>query len=270
MPRKSTGKRSRFEVFKRDYYTCQYCGAQPPGVALVIDHIDPVANGGASTIDNLITACEPCNQGKAARVLGDRAVRPDADLMYLETQQEIAELRRYQAAASERERIEAELVTHFQNLWSSVSGLQWAPAESFIRGLLTSYDPQVVEAALRDVGPKQASGYLTARGGYQPYLRAVAKRMAAASAAASPNALLRELQGHRSVFEVFNWTFAPDPESPQAFEFVFRILVEMVDQAFEAEWNRSSGVEAADWEWDAARAAAAAMGISTDAESDDG
>ena len=63
--RRSTGKRLRFEIFKRDHFTCQYCGAQPPSIVLVIDHIDPVAEGGLTVIENLITACEPCNQGKA-------------------------------------------------------------------------------------------------------------------------------------------------------------------------------------------------------------
>ena len=96
--RKSTGKRTRFEVFKRDAFTCQYCGAQPPDVVLVVDHITPVAAGGSSEPINLITACEACNQGKADRVLTENVIRPDADLMYLETQQEIAEVERYNTA----------------------------------------------------------------------------------------------------------------------------------------------------------------------------
>lgn len=69
MARKSTGKRLRFEVFKRDEFTCQYCGAHPPAVVLVVDHINPVAAGGDTEINNLITACEPCNQGKSDRPL---------------------------------------------------------------------------------------------------------------------------------------------------------------------------------------------------------
>lgn len=67
--RKSTGKKLRFEVFKRDGFICQYCGAHPPTVILVVDHIAPVADGGQTVIDNLVTACEPCNQGKGARPL---------------------------------------------------------------------------------------------------------------------------------------------------------------------------------------------------------
>lgn len=46
MARKAISKKTRFEVFKRDRFTCQYCGATPPGVLLHIDHIHPVAEGG--------------------------------------------------------------------------------------------------------------------------------------------------------------------------------------------------------------------------------
>lgn len=63
--RQGLSKRLRFEVFKRDQFTCQYCGAHPPAVVLHIDHIEAVANGGTSDIDNLVTACEACNHGKA-------------------------------------------------------------------------------------------------------------------------------------------------------------------------------------------------------------
>ena len=69
--RKSLSKKMRFEVFKRDAFVCQYCGAHPPSVILHVDHIHPVSKGGGNDIDNLVTACEACNQGKSARVLGD-------------------------------------------------------------------------------------------------------------------------------------------------------------------------------------------------------
>ena len=67
--RKSLGKKARFEVFKRDHFTCQYCGATPPSVVLECDHIVPVAAGGGNEIDNLVTSCADCNRGKAARSL---------------------------------------------------------------------------------------------------------------------------------------------------------------------------------------------------------
>lgn len=52
----------RHEVFVRDNFTCQYCGAY--GVKLQCDHVHPISKGGASTLDNLKTACVPCNQSK--------------------------------------------------------------------------------------------------------------------------------------------------------------------------------------------------------------
>lgn len=70
--RKGIGKKARFEVFKRDNFTCQYCGGQAPDVVLHVDHINPVAGGGSNDIMNLITSCEPCNLGKGARPLDDK------------------------------------------------------------------------------------------------------------------------------------------------------------------------------------------------------
>lgn len=56
----------RFQVFRRDGHTCQYCGGQPPDVALVVDHVVPAALGGPDTPENLTTSCRECNSGKAA------------------------------------------------------------------------------------------------------------------------------------------------------------------------------------------------------------
>ena len=67
--RKALSKKVRFEVFKRDGFTCAYCGATPPKVILQVDHIVPVAAGGNNKIDNLVTSCQPCNIGKGANVL---------------------------------------------------------------------------------------------------------------------------------------------------------------------------------------------------------
>jgi len=67
--RKGISKKTRFEVFKRDGFTCQYCGAHPPAVILHVDHINPVALGGKNHMDNYVTACEPCNLGKSATSL---------------------------------------------------------------------------------------------------------------------------------------------------------------------------------------------------------
>jgi HNH endonuclease len=68
--RVAISKRLRFEVFKRDGFTCQYCGATPPGALLECDHIHPVSLGGSTDEDNLITACFDCNRGKSDVPLG--------------------------------------------------------------------------------------------------------------------------------------------------------------------------------------------------------
>lgn len=67
--RKGISKKTRFEVFKRDGFACQYCGAHPPKVILHVDHIVPVAAGGGNEDGNLITACDGCNLGKGATPL---------------------------------------------------------------------------------------------------------------------------------------------------------------------------------------------------------
>lgn len=72
--RKSLTKKIRFEVFKRDSFTCQYCGRSAPDVVLQVDHIQPVVEGGDNDLTNLITSCVDCNQGKGKRKLSDQSV----------------------------------------------------------------------------------------------------------------------------------------------------------------------------------------------------
>lgn len=67
----SVSKRKRFNVFKRDGFTCQYCGAKPPKVVLECDHIIPVSKGGKDEHHNLITSCFSCNRGKSNILLTD-------------------------------------------------------------------------------------------------------------------------------------------------------------------------------------------------------
>lgn len=72
--RKALSKKTRFEVFKRDKFTCQYCGKSAPDAVLEVDHIVPVAEGGGNEVTNLVTACFDCNRGKGARKLSDDSV----------------------------------------------------------------------------------------------------------------------------------------------------------------------------------------------------
>lgn len=74
--RKSTGTRLRFEVFKRDGFRCVYCGATPMQASLQADHVVPVAEGGETTAENLVTSCATCNAGKSDVPLDRRSLRP--------------------------------------------------------------------------------------------------------------------------------------------------------------------------------------------------
>jgi 5-methylcytosine-specific restriction endonuclease McrA len=69
--RKGISKRLRFEVLKRDSFTCQYCGRKAPDVTLHVDHIRPISMGGSDTILNMVTSCADCNLGKSDRNLAD-------------------------------------------------------------------------------------------------------------------------------------------------------------------------------------------------------
>jgi 5-methylcytosine-specific restriction endonuclease McrA len=80
---------SRRNLFKRDHWTCQYCGTQPGTAELTIDHIVPRSHGGGSTWDNCVLACVPCNARKANRTpeqagmrLRRRPVRPSWKPLY--------------------------------------------------------------------------------------------------------------------------------------------------------------------------------------------
>ena len=58
-------KLTRFEVFNRDRYTCQYCGKQT--LQLTLDHVLPRYRGGQHTWENVVSACVSCNRHKAGR-----------------------------------------------------------------------------------------------------------------------------------------------------------------------------------------------------------
>lgn len=59
---------TRRNVYRRDGFTCQYCGRRPGLDELTIDHVIPRSRGGGSTWENCVTACRPCNTRKANRL----------------------------------------------------------------------------------------------------------------------------------------------------------------------------------------------------------
>lgn len=55
---------NRRDVFRRDHHTCQYCGSTS---RLTIDHVIPLSQNGEHSWNNVVAACEPCNQRKGNR-----------------------------------------------------------------------------------------------------------------------------------------------------------------------------------------------------------
>jgi 5-methylcytosine-specific restriction endonuclease McrA len=60
---------SKRELFRRDHYRCQYCGAK--AAHLTIDHLIPRHRGGDHSWSNLVTACASCNTKKGGRTLAE-------------------------------------------------------------------------------------------------------------------------------------------------------------------------------------------------------
>jgi 5-methylcytosine-specific restriction endonuclease McrA len=58
-------KLTKREIFRRDNYTCQYCGKKT--TKLTIDHVMPRHRGGEHSWANLVAACPACNRRKGGR-----------------------------------------------------------------------------------------------------------------------------------------------------------------------------------------------------------
>ena len=61
------------EIFRRDKYTCQYCGYR--GIYLTLDHVIPRRLGGVHSWENLVTACASCNHRKGGRTIAQAGLK---------------------------------------------------------------------------------------------------------------------------------------------------------------------------------------------------
>ncbi|MCK9628489.1 MAG: HNH endonuclease [Bacteroidales bacterium] len=145
--------KDRFEVFKRDGFTCAYCGHHPPDVTLEVDHIIPVKEGGSDDQENLVTACWDCNRGKGAKPLeAEPPALPDLKKRAELIKERERQLRAYHEARQEIvERREAqfdEAWTHWFDVWGRETMPRWhTPWESTLRTYIDKLGlAEVIEA----------------------------------------------------------------------------------------------------------------------------
>jgi len=154
--------RARFEVFKRDRFTCTYCGRSAPDVLLQVDHIHPKAAGGTDDIDNLTTSCFDCNQGKGSRMLEEDVlpgIRADVVDMARRRAEQLRQYREWQDAIEEetsglRDRVMRYWALAFGGEERIVGGhTQWTcpvawPAEWAVRRLVGELTLEAIFAAI--------------------------------------------------------------------------------------------------------------------------
>ena len=66
---------SRKNILLRDRNVCQYCGAALPAGELTLDHVIPRSRGGASTWENLVACCHPCNRRKGNQYVQEAGMK---------------------------------------------------------------------------------------------------------------------------------------------------------------------------------------------------
>ena len=125
----SISPRSRFEVLKRDLFTCRYCGRTSPSVVLEVDHIVPVSNGGSNDPINLATSCWDCNRGKAHIPLSEVMTGEDPHdraILILERERQLREYNEVLSAVRERVKIQTGEAKEY---WESETGRRIYGAE---------------------------------------------------------------------------------------------------------------------------------------------
>jgi len=109
----AVSKRTRFEVLRRDDYTCRYCRSKDN--ELTIDHVVPVSLGGTDEPANLVAACRDCNFGKSSS-------SPDASLVEQVDKDAIrwaAAMKRATTIATRKRRATKKTLDQFRECWDS-------------------------------------------------------------------------------------------------------------------------------------------------------
>ena len=76
VPMARTPAFTRFNVFLRDGWQCQYCGGHFKTSELTFDHVIPRSRGGRTTWDNIVASCQPCNTAKGSKMPHEANIYP--------------------------------------------------------------------------------------------------------------------------------------------------------------------------------------------------
>ncbi|WP_333810773.1 HNH endonuclease [Timonella senegalensis] len=158
--------RLRFEILKRDNYTCRYCRSKDN--ELTVDHVIPQALGGADKPENLVAACKNCNSGKTSTNLSDPTVAQVTDAAIARGKR-FREILSAEAASLKAAR---DAAASFRDGWDVLAeerGLAWAaPADDaertlmrwFRMGIPTEIVQDAMETALDNPKIPQRSKYV--------------------------------------------------------------------------------------------------------------
>lgn len=121
--RARVGPKLRLEVFKRDDFSCRYCGRKAGGGrSLEVDHVVPVSAGGGSEIENLATACTECNAGKGSRLLAEGTAPVPSHVSVGKLRRSLAKQREYVELQREQRRLREEQMEGFRRHWCARFG----------------------------------------------------------------------------------------------------------------------------------------------------
>ena len=145
----------RFEVFRRDAFTCRYCGRKSPDAILEVDHVIPKSDGGPDDLGNLITSCYDCNRGKGARLL--TAHLPDGvdfheqAILIAEQERQIAEYRHWKDVQRQRENADiARLRAQWERRWAASDAWTTPSVRRFLKHLDLHELQELIEQVTHD------------------------------------------------------------------------------------------------------------------------
>ncbi len=148
--RPSISKTLRFEVFKRDSFTCQYCGRRAPDIILHCDHVKAVAEGGTTDILNLVTACVDCNLGKGARKLSENAALSKQLNQLAALQEKREQMDMMLAWHDELNELDEMPLLELEKRWNQLTGYWFSDdGKKSIRKLIKRCGFDVVAAAMK-------------------------------------------------------------------------------------------------------------------------